>query len=74
MSAPLLIRYEDLKPLGITLSRDTIRRLAHRGDFPAPRRLGHHHIVWCLDEVQAFLAALPVAGPRARTTKRGRAS
>ncbi|MBX9945415.1 MAG: AlpA family phage regulatory protein [Reyranella sp.] len=56
--------------MGITLSRDTVRRLARQNLFPMPRRLGRHHIAFVASEIEAWIAELPVAGPRARATKR----
>ena len=69
MTETVLIRYDQLAPMGIALSRDTIRRLAQRGDFPAPRRLGRHHIAFVASEIEAWIAELPVAGPRPRSSK-----
>lgn len=56
--------------MGITLSRDTIRRLARQNLFPMPRRLGRHHIAFVASEIEEWIAQLPVAGPRVRPTKR----
>jgi predicted DNA-binding transcriptional regulator AlpA len=71
----LLLRFDDLKSLGIGLSRDSIRRLAAQGKFPQPRRLGGHHIVFIEAEVQAWVADLPEAAATtrsARPERRGR--
>jgi predicted DNA-binding transcriptional regulator AlpA len=67
---PLLVPFSALKAMGIDLSRDTIRRLARQNRFPQPRRLGGHRIVFREDEVLAWIAALPVAGPRVERQER----
>ena len=67
---PILIPFSALKSYGIDLSRDTIRRLARAGRFPAPVRVGGHRIAWRLNEIEQWLAELPVAGPRVRRAKR----
>lgn len=69
MPEPVLVRYDQLASMGITLSRDTVRRLARKNLFPMPRRLGRHHIVFVASEIEAWIAELPVAGPRPRSSK-----
>lgn len=69
MPKPLLIRYDQLAPMGITLSRDTIRRLARHNLFPMPRRLGRHHIAFVASEIEAWISELPVAGSRPLSSK-----
>ena len=69
MSMPILVRYDQLASMGITLSRDTVRRLARQKLFPRPRRLGRHHIAFVTSEIEAWIAELPVAGPRPPSSK-----
>jgi predicted DNA-binding transcriptional regulator AlpA len=69
---PLLLPFSALKPMGISLSLDTIRRLWRTGKFPVPVRLGHHHLAWRAKDIETYLANLPPADSMPLVQSRGR--
>lgn len=64
MNKPLLIPFDALRSYGITLSRDTLRRLSRVGKFPMPRRLGGHRIAFVETEVLEWIQYLPSTDAR----------
>ena len=58
--ARAVLSYRDLEEAGFG-SRVTIWRKVRAGEFPAPRDLGHGRIGFIRAEVDAWLAARPVA-------------
>ena len=45
----------------VGLAKSTIYRLMESGDFPRPLKLGSHCVRWLVDDVNAWIAALPSA-------------
>lgn len=43
------------------MSRSTIYRLMREGDFPLPQRVGQRAVRWRESELEAWLAARPLA-------------
>jgi predicted DNA-binding transcriptional regulator AlpA len=65
MSGPtacrLLVFPQLRQEYNIRISRDTTRRRAAQGAFPKPLRIDGHHVVWRVDEIEAWLRNLPRA-------------
>jgi predicted DNA-binding transcriptional regulator AlpA len=65
MSSPeahrLVVWDQIRKQFGITLSRDSARRLWRSGRFPVPVRLGHHRLAWRVKDIEEWLINLPSA-------------
>jgi predicted DNA-binding transcriptional regulator AlpA len=59
-SSPLII-YEELAGYGIRHSRKHLLDLMRAGKFPAARQVSAHRVAWVRDEIQSYVAALPVA-------------
>ena len=55
----ILLSYEDLRRIGISFSKEHLRRLEAQGRFPSRRRPTERRVAWRLDEVQAWIDALP---------------
>jgi predicted DNA-binding transcriptional regulator AlpA len=65
MASRLLTLQEFIARLGSGYSRDQIRRLSQAGKLPPTRKIpGSSRIFFREDEVEAFLANLPVAGTK----------
>jgi prophage regulatory protein len=53
-----LLTYQDLKALrGVSYTREHLRALIKRGEFPAPVRVGAQRIAWRADEIDAWIAS-----------------
>jgi len=52
-----LLSYNDLKAIGISFSREHLRRLEAAGKFPRRIYLSEQKIAWFEDEVLAWLEA-----------------
>jgi predicted DNA-binding transcriptional regulator AlpA len=50
----------------VPVNRMTLRRIVAAGQFPAPRQLSPGRIGWLTTEVEAWIAATPVARSAAR--------
>ncbi|GAB4231983.1 MAG: hypothetical protein Kow00109_04330 [Acidobacteriota bacterium] len=50
-----LLRFHDLKRLGVVTNRATLRRWVAAGDFPPPIPVGPNSLAWRADEVRAWL-------------------
>jgi predicted DNA-binding transcriptional regulator AlpA len=71
MASRLLTFQEFSARLGGGYSRDQIRRLSQDGKLPPTRKIpGSQRVFWREDEVEEFLKALPVAGPRVSRAKK----
>ena len=53
---PRLLTREDLAARGISYGRSQLRRMWQRGDFPVPKRLSPHKLVWLEPEIDAWVA------------------
>jgi predicted DNA-binding transcriptional regulator AlpA len=68
----ILLRYADLKTLGVLYSLSTIWRLIAAGQFPAPIKLGAATVAFFQDEVLEWVASrqrvvyAPSPNPRSR--------
>jgi predicted DNA-binding transcriptional regulator AlpA len=60
------LRFADLKAAGIVNSWAMLRRRIERDGFPVGRMLGPNTRAWSEDEVEAWIASRPTAGPRLR--------
>lgn len=54
MTAPL-VRYPDLKPLGIPFSKSHIYHLMQLEEFPRPIRLTANTVAWLREEVEDWI-------------------
>jgi prophage regulatory protein len=72
----VLLRYADLKALGVLYSRSTIWRLVAAGQFPAPIKLGAATVAFFQDEVLEWVASRQrvVYAPSPNPRPRGRPS
>lgn len=52
---PVLIGHEELRELGITYSKEHLRRLEADGLFPPRIRLSPARVVWMFNEVVAWI-------------------
>jgi predicted DNA-binding transcriptional regulator AlpA len=52
---PRLLTREDLAARGIHYGRSQLRRMWQRGDFPVPKRLSPHKLVWLEPEIDAWI-------------------
>jgi prophage regulatory protein len=52
-----VLSYGDLKAKGVRFSRQWIRELVSRGEFPAPIKLGEQSVGFIETEVDAWIAA-----------------
>jgi predicted DNA-binding transcriptional regulator AlpA len=57
---------------GVPLSLDSARRLWRAGNFPEPRRIGGHRLVWNLADVEHFIRSLVPADKAPLRRRRGR--
>jgi hypothetical protein len=55
----VIVRFADLKPLGITFSRPYIRKLIALGLFPTPFVFGKNSVGWWLSEIRKYRNNLP---------------
>ena len=53
----ILLSYPDLRRIGITYSKEHLRRLEAEGRFPKRVRLSERRVSWRLDEVRAWIDA-----------------
>ncbi|MEY8118443.1 helix-turn-helix transcriptional regulator [Falsihalocynthiibacter sp. BN13B15] len=56
----ILLGYEDLKVLGVSYSREHLRRLEAAGHFPLRIRLSPGRIAWKLIEIEKWIETRPV--------------
>ncbi|WP_431301333.1 helix-turn-helix transcriptional regulator [Tabrizicola sp. BL-A-41-H6] len=61
----ILTDYEGLRQIGITFSREQLRRLELTGKFPLRYQLGAKRRAWRLSEIEAWIASRPT-GPSPR--------
>jgi predicted DNA-binding transcriptional regulator AlpA len=52
---PRLLTRDDLAARGISYGRSQLRRMWQRGDFPEPKRLSPHKLVWLEPEIDAWI-------------------
>ena len=52
---PILIGFDELRELGITYSKEHLRRLETAGQFPERVRLTPSRIAWMFNEVMAWI-------------------
>jgi predicted DNA-binding transcriptional regulator AlpA len=64
---PKLLRFADLKKLGIVANWTTLLRLIANGDFPSGRYISPNCRAWTEDEVAEWLASCPQAMGKGRT-------
>jgi prophage regulatory protein len=50
-----LLRFTDLRQLGIVKNRVTLSRWLRSGGFPRPVRLGPNSVAWREEEIKAWL-------------------
>jgi predicted DNA-binding transcriptional regulator AlpA len=55
------VRFADLKQAGLVRNWPTLLRLIDNNGFPPGFLLGRNTRVWVLDDVQAWIAARPIA-------------
>ena len=60
MAIDKLLRYADLKAVGVVNNRVTLARLIKSQGFPPGKLLGQNTRVWPETEVEAWLASRPV--------------
>ncbi len=61
-----ILRFKDLKRLGIVTDRMTLRRRILNDGFPEAVELGPNSVGWAEDEVSAWLASRPKRRPQSR--------
>jgi prophage regulatory protein len=54
------VTYEQLRPRGITYTREHIARLVKREQFPAPVVLSPNRIAWRSEDIEAWAKSRPV--------------
>jgi hypothetical protein len=57
-----LLRFKDLKCVGIN-NWPTLKRRVSQDNFPPGRYVGKNTRVWTIEEVEAWWASRPIAGP-----------
>lgn len=57
---PLLLDLEDVAAT-VALSTRGVQRLVQEGNFPKPRAVSARRVAWRVSDVEAWVAALPVA-------------
>jgi predicted DNA-binding transcriptional regulator AlpA len=62
---PRLLRYKDLKELGIVANWTTLLRLIANGEFPPGRYISPNCRAWTEQEIAEWLASRPQAGKAA---------
>ena len=60
------LRFSDFQKSGLVKSWPALKRKIEREGFPKGRMAGPNTRIWTEEEVDAWLAALPVAGPPRR--------
>jgi predicted DNA-binding transcriptional regulator AlpA len=61
-----LLRFRELKERGIIPNWPTLRARINRDGFPRGRMIGPNARAWTEDEVDAWIASRPTAGPPPR--------
>jgi prophage regulatory protein len=53
-----LLHYDDLRPLGVALSKSQLARLEKAGRFPKRVRLSGHRYAYVASEVEGYIQAI----------------
>jgi predicted DNA-binding transcriptional regulator AlpA len=61
-----LVRFSDLEARGIITSWPMLKRRIERDNFPRGRMIGPNSRAWTEQEVEAWIASRPAAGPEPR--------
>jgi prophage regulatory protein len=59
-----VLRYGDLREIGVIKNRMTLSRWVKAGRFPRPLRLGKNSVAWRFSDVEQWLNACAEKAPR----------